>query len=315
MRLVSFAASLCCLVALDASAASLSVGDDAPAITVSKFVKGERIDRLEPGRTYVVEFWATWCGPCRATIPHLTELQKKFKDRGVRFIGVSIWEQDQEKVEPFVKEMGDKMDYSVALDEMPGKEKVVAGTWDIEAAASQRREAKAQQRKLMKLSQDLNKRIQANEFKEAVALLDKAIDEDAKLEPQLGRIKFHLLLRSEDYKKASLYGNRLVDAVFHDDENNLNEIAWSIVAPESKVDSAQRDLKLALKAALRANDLAHGENGGILDTLAKVHFDSGDPVKAFELQKKAVQLVGNNAVQEMKDRLEQYRKAAEAKGR
>ena len=35
----------------------------------------------------VVEFWATWCGPCRTSIPHLIELQKKFKD--VMFVGIS----------------------------------------------------------------------------------------------------------------------------------------------------------------------------------------------------------------------------------
>jgi thiol-disulfide isomerase/thioredoxin len=60
----------------------------------------------------VVEFWATWCGPCRTSIPHLTELQKKFKD--VVFIDVS--DEDADTVKPFVKRMGDKMDYTVAVD-------------------------------------------------------------------------------------------------------------------------------------------------------------------------------------------------------
>ncbi len=67
----------------------------------------------------MVEFWATWCGPCRATIPHLTELAHKYKDKGVRFIGVDVWERDTKLVAPFLAEMGDKMDYSVALDDVP----------------------------------------------------------------------------------------------------------------------------------------------------------------------------------------------------
>jgi thiol-disulfide isomerase/thioredoxin len=96
----------------------LMVGDKAPAITVAKWVKGEPITGFEKGKTYVVEFWATWCGPCRMSIPHLTELQKDNPD--VKFIGVSVWENDQAKVEPFVKdEMGDKMAYTVAMDEIP----------------------------------------------------------------------------------------------------------------------------------------------------------------------------------------------------
>ena len=58
---------------------TLSVGDPAPKLAVKEFVKGEPLKDLEKGKTYVVEFWATWCGPCRTSIPHLTELQKKHK--------------------------------------------------------------------------------------------------------------------------------------------------------------------------------------------------------------------------------------------
>jgi thiol-disulfide isomerase/thioredoxin len=105
--------------ASQAAAGELNVGDPAPKLLVKEFVKGEPVEDLEKGKTYVVEFWATWCGPCRATIPHLTELQKKHKD--VTFIGVSIWENDQAKVKPFVEEMGAKMDYRVALDAVPEK--------------------------------------------------------------------------------------------------------------------------------------------------------------------------------------------------
>jgi thiol-disulfide isomerase/thioredoxin len=91
-RILCLAASLLCLWSWQASAQTLSVGDDAPALEISKWAKGEKVDRLEKDRTYVVEFWATWCGPCRTSIPHLTQLQKNYKDKGVQFIGVSVWE-------------------------------------------------------------------------------------------------------------------------------------------------------------------------------------------------------------------------------
>jgi thiol-disulfide isomerase/thioredoxin len=111
--------------ALTAAAAraegELSVGDPAPKLEVKEFVKGDPVKALAKGKVYVVEFWATWCGPCRATIPHLTELQKKHKD--VTVIGVSVYERDPDKVKPFVREMGAKMDYRVATDAVPaGKE-------------------------------------------------------------------------------------------------------------------------------------------------------------------------------------------------
>jgi len=101
------------------------VGDPAPKLEVKAFVKGEPVKNLEPGKLYVVEFWATWCGPCRATIPHLTELQKKHPD--VNFIGVSVWEQDQAGVKPFVEKMGEKMSYRVAMDAVPEKGKGMEG--------------------------------------------------------------------------------------------------------------------------------------------------------------------------------------------
>jgi thiol-disulfide isomerase/thioredoxin len=362
-RSFSLALLLVCAVPLAAVAQSLSIGDPAPPLTVSKWVKGERVDRLERSRTFVVEFWATWCGPCRASIPHLTELQKKFKDKGVTFLGVSVWEQDQEKVEPFVREMGDKMVYTVAMDDVPkgedgkqdgskGKmaeawmkaaeetgiptafivkdakvawighpmeldkplEKVVAGDWNLDEAASKHREAKSQQRKLRALFQKISESLRAHEEKKALAALEEALADDPKLEPQLALLKFNLLLQSGDTAAASSLGKKLLDTTFKDDANVLNAIAWGIVDPDSKLDIAKRDLKLAMKAASRANELTNGENPMILDTLALVHFDAGDPAKALELQEKAVKLFqGDN--QGMKDRLEQYRKAAHEKGR
>jgi thiol-disulfide isomerase/thioredoxin len=101
--------------ALALSAAEL--GDPAPALKISEWVKGGPVD-LAAGKdktTYVVEFWATWCPPCRTSIPHLTEIQKKFKDRGVVVIGIT--DEKLATVKKFVTPMGDKMDYVVAIDD------------------------------------------------------------------------------------------------------------------------------------------------------------------------------------------------------
>jgi thiol-disulfide isomerase/thioredoxin len=112
------------------SGRSLKPGSVAPALQVSRWVKGDGPWKLDAGKVYVVEFWATWCPPCKASIPHLTAMARAYEDK-VTFIGVSVWEQGsgqalEDNVDAFVRDMGDKMDYFVARDTASG---AMAKTW------------------------------------------------------------------------------------------------------------------------------------------------------------------------------------------
>ncbi|MBX3365462.1 MAG: redoxin family protein [Phycisphaeraceae bacterium] len=95
----------------------LAVGAQAPAFQPQTWVKGAPVTRFEPGMVYVVEFWATWCGPCVAVIPHLTELQKTHGTDKLTVIGVASADQRMglSDVESFVERQGAKMDYRVAF--------------------------------------------------------------------------------------------------------------------------------------------------------------------------------------------------------
>jgi thiol-disulfide isomerase/thioredoxin len=125
--MTALATGLC----LTASAATtLNVGDPAPKLQTGKFVQGDAVTEFAPGKAYIVEFWATWCGPCKVSIPHLNEIHSKFKDQGLIVIGQDCWEQDESKVVPFVKEMGEKMTYRIALDDKDGSKKgKMSDTW------------------------------------------------------------------------------------------------------------------------------------------------------------------------------------------
>jgi len=104
------------------NAPALAVGSQAPRISVDRWLKGAPVYTYERGRVYVVEFWATWCTPCVASIPHLTELQKKYPN--IVIIGVTASEQPTRsnlddrltKAEGFVAKQGTRMDYTVAYD-------------------------------------------------------------------------------------------------------------------------------------------------------------------------------------------------------
>ena len=67
------------------------------------------------GKVVLVNFWATWCPPCRKEMPDLQLLSKKFKDQGLVILSIS--DEDETKVRPFIKEHG--YDYPILLD--PGR--------------------------------------------------------------------------------------------------------------------------------------------------------------------------------------------------
>ncbi|MEK7953154.1 TlpA disulfide reductase family protein [Luteolibacter soli] len=91
-------------------------GDAVTPDTLGKleWIKGSAPTAWEPGKVYVLECWATWCGPCIAAIPHVDELYDKYQEKGLRVIGVNVWEDGKDKVEEFVKNKGDGMSYPVA---------------------------------------------------------------------------------------------------------------------------------------------------------------------------------------------------------
>jgi thiol-disulfide isomerase/thioredoxin len=107
------------------------LGDAAKPLDVTAWVKGKPVNlaAAKGKQVVVVEFWATWCPPCRASIPHLTALQKKFKD--VAFVGVS--DEDESTVKKFVAKMGDKMDYTVAVDGDKKTEEAYMGAFGIDS--------------------------------------------------------------------------------------------------------------------------------------------------------------------------------------
>ena len=79
-----------------------------------EWVKGEAPASWEPGKVYILECWATWCGPCIAAIPHIDALYDKYQEKGLRVIGVNVWEDGKDKVAEFVKTKGDGMSYPIA---------------------------------------------------------------------------------------------------------------------------------------------------------------------------------------------------------
>lgn len=85
---------------------TLGIGSKAPALDIEHWIQDgsgryEPVTDFESGKVYVVEFWATWCGPCIASMPHLAEIQTEYRDRGVQIVSVS--DETVEEVEALLK--------------------------------------------------------------------------------------------------------------------------------------------------------------------------------------------------------------------
>jgi thiol-disulfide isomerase/thioredoxin len=107
-----------------AMSGELQAGAAAPEIKVAEWINSEALTLAGlKDKVAVVEFWATWCPPCRKSIPHLIELADKYKDKGVVVIGLT--DEPKEKVEPFAKQM--KMTYPVGVGSTSSREYGVSG--------------------------------------------------------------------------------------------------------------------------------------------------------------------------------------------
>ncbi len=310
---LGIAALLACVVLVHAAekdssnAVTGQLGQPAPPLTGLEWVKGGPV-KIEKGSVYVVEFWATWCPPCRASIPHLTELHHEFKDKGVTIVGVS--DEAPETVKPFVTEMGEKMDYTVAIDRdgQVSKNYMEAfGVRGIPHAFIVGKDGNIvwHGHPMDKMDEVLTE-VVAGQFDAATYAKKKAAQEEewARL-VQLYKDYFDKVTSNPD--EAQAIGQKVVAE--SPDSGMLNSLAWTIL---TRVPEQQRDLELALKAAAKAVQMTEEKNPSVLDTYALALYEQGKKYvnQAVVMQKKAVELTENAEAKEgLKKALDRYEAA------
>jgi peroxiredoxin len=313
MRSWTGALATAAIVALAGSSLATDIGDKAPPLTVKEWVQGDPV-KLEDGagkKVYVVEFWATWCPPCRESIPHLSKMAERLKDKGLEVIGISG--ETVEEVRQFAKD--GKFRYHVAVDDadktgaaymrafsvttiphafvvdrkgavvwhgnpMPGMgleevvEQVLADKFDA-----------AKAKVIAGLLADLESTFESGDAATVGAAADKLLAADPSNQTGLDA-KMQVLKKQDDLPGAKAFVAKhaaIVDADWH----ALNFLAVKLSTDD---DVAWRDMAGALKLARRAVEVSQGKESRPLETLAHVYFEAGLLDLALETQKKAVSL-------------------------
>ncbi|MDI9641367.1 redoxin domain-containing protein [Kamptonema cortianum] len=338
MRPISFSAITTRLLTLGVTAIlassvlanqQLGPGSIAPDLNVA-WVKGKETKKFEAGKVYVVEFWATWCGPCKVTIPHLSEIAKKYKGKA-EIIGVSIWEEPgttKDDINAFIKSMDGKMEYNVVMDvndsmaknwmEASGQNGIPTAfivnqkgqiAWvghpsadDLDGTLKQVIEgtwdvAAAKKRADDERAQSEVLKVVFGEIQAALQAGDfvaaiAAVDKGVKNHPEQSPILLTIK----------------VDLLFEFDTDEAQKLALKVAEKEMKGDAMQLnewawkivdpegnlprpDLKAAVRIAELACEASKFEDPMILDTYALALYKSGKKAEAIKHQEKAVKLL------------------------
>jgi thiol-disulfide isomerase/thioredoxin len=299
---------------------TLKAGDPAPALKADQWWNGDAVTQLKAGNVYVVEFWATWCGPCIVMMPHLSELQEKYKDQGVIFIGYTARDPNNTlaKVRAFVEKRGRKLKYRLAYSEdrstyeawmkaagrsgipccfvvdRQGKiayighpmyldvvlPKVVADKWKLDDLAE-----------VEKVEQEVEGVFAASKNPEEFL---KKLEEFEKKHPEMGAIPYFnaprvlSLLQLGKVEEAKKAAERIFDQALHrEDSSALQSLVGLLTTPQA---SQHKELTaLALRGAQGLLKINGDKDPVALYFLAEAHFVAGDVAKAKEWGAKALE--------------------------
>lgn len=320
--------------------ATPQIGDKAPSVKVAAWIT-QKPPALPGGpdagkHVFLVEFWATWCGPCLKNIPHLAELHKKHGKEGLVIIGVST--EEPSTLREFI-EKKQKMPYFVASDDeaatmtawaddieyipyafivdRSGKvawqgnpaddvealdkaiRQILAGKYDIEAA----KRAAVTDKEFDTLLMSLQPAYAAGNKEKVFDLLERMIKlKPAELQPYLIKRE---MLREFAMKDSLPEWDAEVMKAFDDDAGAMRRLAGFELDKPLGI----RNAELLWHCASRADKLAEGRDAAVLDMLARVQCEFGLLDDAIRTQTRAVGLAVDDAKDAYRDVLKYYEAA------
>lgn len=301
---------------------TLFPGMEPPALQVGTWIKGKPVHSFNEDSIYVVEFWATWCGPCKQSIPHLTELAKKYPQTNI--IGVSVAEANSENVRPFVDEMGERMNYTVAIDKQESataKEGFMLKNWFVAAGLTGIPAAFVIQKNRITWIgyptqlDDVLESINNGKWddKEFATKWKKEKDDQKEIQLQGQRKNDKIKELAKAGKKEEFYEALTEQLWFQMSNHNygtVNEYIWVYIADPAgtRISNEIKDYGFGVRWMEKLTSIPEGKIHAFFDTLAWCYYRSGNKAKAIETEKLALMMIppGNPAKAQYENSLQTF---------
>jgi thiol-disulfide isomerase/thioredoxin len=325
----------------DAKKTKLKIGSTAPALTIQKWLNGKEVKNFEKGKVYVLDFWATWCGPCIQAMPHLAELSKEHEKAGLVVFPVTTVGRGNslDAIQAFVTKRGPGFGFPFAVCENEGMEEawmqaagadgiptsfvvdkegkiafighpmelddvlpmVLDGTWKGE-------ESLKAIRALDEEMEAIQEKAKANPV-EALTALEAFVKKNPKRENSqaviVSKLAFHLQAKKFDEAKA--FSETLIADGIKAKKSMYLELVANIWASK-ELNPDKKHIDLLVKAAeamltLEPKDALTNYKAG------QAYLKSGDKAKAIALTNKAIELAEDDNLKDaLKKALEKFEK-------
>ena len=314
---------------------TLSVGDRAPFPQLGtdvKLISGPQVTSFKQGQTYVIEFWATWCPPCRKSIPHINRLYKTYKSQGLHVWGIS--DETPDIVSPFVARKGAGMSYSVISDTSGGFDKAymkAAGMKGIPAAfvvgpsgrvvfighpmepgfaraiknCTSGKYDPVLAERAKPITENLEKATKARDWRMAHRQIDSLMEMDSWVFSDTMFTKYKIYLNEQDDPKAANdYMVVQITETYSSKPDVLQDVVYNLITdPEL----AKADPQLKEQAVAALGQALGEDNPQYLAMLALKSHKEGNLAQAVNLQYEAYMAAAGDEREQMRSVLDAYK--------